>query len=508
MNEISDLETEKNITIEKTKEKTMEKTTTSTEILQKIIKYTQNFIEKKSDINVSHYNRFYFDKKFLFYKKSEAYDCSNRYGRLPVFSIDISDKEAKKAYIVTGYQYWWKEYKSIKPEQRYAYEVVLPEMPCHLYVDVEAEFSNNNSQLKLTINDKFALLIKELRQFMYIMHLAPTEYLDNIETIILDSSKPTKFSKHCIFKIPFTLFENNYYCGAFIRRFQIHILTKYGNKDTNPFFNYPENQSKQTSEFKLFLIDMGVYTKGRDFRLLGSYKRANGGIGVPKRFLWLENKPDVLSYVDFFNTLIQFQPKPKRIKIYIAHIVDTINGGIPQSSSLRTVMPIVSNYNEYNATGNSIVRFLASNDVKNNNDTKKTCLVPLKKEIIDMVIRILETTLKTPITNVQMRGSSVFFSTSSHMCRIKSEILKEKNAYHTKNVIFYILFGTTGVLSQSCFNTSYCFDISNNRHRVFKLGTIRNSEIIQGLIEWCKNNDWDWHGDSDFIIPNKWLGSD
>lgn len=503
------------------------------------IQIAKQFLLANKHLNICHHRRFFYDLKHVFYKKSEAYQCSDRYGRLPIFSVDISDHEAKKAYIVTGYQNWWSEYKNAKPEQRYAYEVVLPEMPCHLYVDIEAEFSKNNTSLANTIHDKFTQLIRELRSFMYIMHLAPTKHLDNLEIIILDSSKPTKFSKHCIIHIPHTLFENNYYCGAFIRRFQIHILQKFGPKETNPFYIYPENIDKQTTEFKLFLIDMGVYTKGRDFRLLGSYKRATGissgsssNIGIPKRYLWIEGKSNMLSVQDFFNTLIQFQPKPKQIKYIIAHIVDTINGGIPQSSSLRTVAPLNTNFNEYNATGNSIVRFLASDSIgfngttinqntingittnqttinqttiNGNNSIRSRQLVPLRKEIINKIVGILETTLRIPITNVQIRGSSVFFNTSSHICNIKSTILKQKNSTHSKNFIFYILFGTTGVLSQSCFNNSYCFDTSTNRHRTHKIGTIRNEEIVQGLQEWCRNNGWTWK-DDDFIIPNTWMG--
>lgn len=479
----------------------------------KYVEIAKRFLLSNKHLNICHHRRFFYDLKHVFYKKSEAYQCSDRYGRLPIFSVDISETEAKKAYIVTGYQRWWREYKDAKPEQRYAYEVVLPEMPCHLYVDIEAEFARNNSKLMDTIQDKFTQLIQELRSFMYIMHLAPTACLDQLEIIVLDSSKPTKFSKHCIIRIPETLFENNYYCGAFIRRFQIHILQKFGPKETNPFYIYPENIDKQTTEFKLFLIDMGVYTKGRDFRLLGSYKRASGNpnsvksnIGIPKRYLWIEGKSNMLTIQDFFNTLIQFQPKPKQIKYIIAHIVDTINGGIPQSSSLRTVAPLNTNFNEHNATGNSIVRFLASSSLVNTENSNIKQLVPLKKDIITKVISIIENNLKIPITNVQIRGSTVFFNTSSHICHIKSAILKQKDACHSKNFIFYILFGTTGVLSQSCFNNSYCFDTSTNRHRSHKIGTIRNPEIIQGLREWCQQNGWTWKED-DFIVPDTWMGN-
>lgn len=88
--------------------------------------------------------------------------------------------------------------------------------------------------------------MQELKDFMRYVHIAPNEYIDKLKIVVLDSSKSSKFSKHCIVKIPFTLFENNYYCGAFIRRFQIHIINKYGPKESNPFFVRPENHDKQS----------------------------------------------------------------------------------------------------------------------------------------------------------------------------------------------------------------------------------------------------------------------
>lgn len=92
---------------------------------------------------------------------------------------------------------------------------------------------------------------------MHATYLAPKENLDGMEIVILDSSKPSKFSKHCIIKIPGVMFKNNYYCGAFIRQFQVHIIEKYGSKDVNPYFVYADTPSSQmTIEFRQFLIDM------------------------------------------------------------------------------------------------------------------------------------------------------------------------------------------------------------------------------------------------------------
>ena len=481
----------------------------TTGCLNRIVKHAADFIN--DNIPISHPGRFYFDKKRVFYKKKEAYEYSDANGKLPIFSVDISDKHASKAYVVSGYVKWWESYCSIEPGKRYAYEVVLPNVACHLYVDLEAEFVSN-PDIKKTIELRFVELLDELHQFMYSIYVAPKENLDKARFVVLDSSKSTKFSKHCIVKIPEVLFENNYQCGAFIRRFQIHILNKFGPKETNKYFVYPENEDKRDPKFRQFLIDMGVYTKGRDFRLLGSYKRAgNSDPSKKKRFLWLYDKPGILNDTDFFDTLIQFQPKPSTIRYYVSHIIDTINGGNPMSSSLRTVVPIGENVNEHGncmeTTGNSVIRFIQTG-TSSNKRIKPSNVNPCPAKLAQSIANLLLQKYNIPITKFERRGSSLFYNTQSHECRIKSDITKSKNATHSKNVIYFYVFGNSGAVHQSCFNQSYCFDTSKNKHRSKHLFTIRNPSIIEGLQEWCESNDWKWGGDSDFIISNEWLGSD
>lgn len=478
--------------------------------ISKIQSYAVDFLE--NNIPISHPTRFYYDKKHIFYKKQPAYDCSRAKGQLPIFSIDIKDDKASKAYVVTGYVKWWESYSTISADKRYAYEVVLPEVPCHLYVDLEVEFPNN-PKIKSDINLIFVELLAELKQFMYSMYLAPKKYLDDMRFVVLDSSKSSKFSKHCIINIPGVLFEDNYQCGAFIRRFQIHILNKFGPKETNKFFVFPGNEEKRSSEHKQFLIDMGVYTKGRDFRLLGSYKRAGNAKNVPKRYLWLHKKPGLLTDKDFFDTLIQFQPKPSTIKYFIGHMIDTLNGGTPMSSSLRTVMPLgfkgqPSQSGDWDNcvenSGNSVVRFVGTSGSKR----LKTNIIGCPKELAQKIGNVIYNRYKIPFTSFKRRGSSLFFNTGSHACRIKSEITKKSGSEHSKNMIYFIVFGNSGIVKQSCFNQSYCFDTSNNKHRTFNLFTIRDSDIIYGLMDWCDKNDWEWKGDSDFLVSNTWMGTD
>lgn len=56
------------------------------------------------------------------------------------------------------------------------------------------------------------------------------------------------------------MFTNNFHCGAFMRRFQKHIIQTYGPPEKNIFFQ--NHSSEQTGEIsKNFMIDMGVYVK-------------------------------------------------------------------------------------------------------------------------------------------------------------------------------------------------------------------------------------------------------
>lgn len=469
--------------------------------IKKINNIASEFI--KDHIPISHATRFYHNEKRVFYKKQPAYEYSNRHGRLPIFSVDISTENASKAYVVCGYSKWWEDYGSVDAAKRYAYEVVLPDTPCHLYIDLEAEFSANPEIKGKYVEILFCELLAELKLFLEAMHVASKEVLEKMRFVVLDSSKSTKFSKHCIVKIPGVMFENNYYCGAFIRRFQIHILNKYGPLETNKYFVYPENLEKRDPKFRHFLIDLAVYTKGRDFRLLGSYKRA--GTKDPnstKRFLWIHNKPGLLTDVDFFDTLIQFQPKPAEVSKYVCHITDSINGGIVSSSSLRTVAPI---------SGNSVVSMYDSSSISKRRRTssgKNSIKVECPTEIVNRIWRMIESKSGVVITDCKTLGKCLIFHTTSHECRIKAKVTKSKNRTlaHSKNVIYFVASGSTGIVNQKCFNQTYCFDIDKGEHLSSKLFTIRDLDIIRGLMDWCEANDWEWNGETEFS-KNNWLGS-
>lgn len=461
--------------------------------------------------NIDYLNRINYEDYVIFYKKDDAYQYSNVNGKLPIFSVDISDTDAKKGYCVTGYNKWWKEYSNTSDGNRYAYEVVLPNHPCHLYVDIEVEYISNPKIIS-TIDSLFNTLIDELRKYMYNTYIAKTDLLDNMEIVILDSSKSSKFSKHLVIKIPQVLFENNYQCGAFIRNFQIHIITKYGGKDVNPFFVLPANKVGGSAEVRQFIIDMGVYTKGRDFRLLGSYKRVGGSMidehGVCKRrYIWVQGRKGELTKELFFNSLIQYCGGNtdgvviNDVKYYVGHIVDTINGGVPMSSSLRTVRPkgcMINDIIKYDENEGGLQKY-------NMNLFKRTTkCTKLTNIILEKIIQKIKTDYSINVTSMNSTGGSLYiFRSLSRRCRVKEMVTNVKGDTHSKNTIFFIFCIPTGILYQSCFNQTYCMNSRTGKHRKKKMFAIRDEQSCIMLQQWCDINGFNWKGE---CIPQKWMG--
>lgn len=175
---------------------------------------------------------------------------------------------------------------------------------------------------------RFAQLLSEFKLFLQKMGICDDDCVFNAKLVILDSSNKTKFSKHIIYRLKDCVFANNYICGALMRNFHLHILKRFGEPDTNIFYINPEEAAKKQS-VKKCVLDFAVYTKNRDFRLIGSCKRKNCATANPIRWLWMDNLPSVLTEEVFFASLIQRCPPSK---YHIARVIDTLNDGVPISS--------------------------------------------------------------------------------------------------------------------------------------------------------------------------------
>ncbi len=216
----------------------------------------------------------------------------------------------------------------------------------------------------------------------------------------LSSKDSTKYSKHIIYKIPLCAFIDNYHCGAVIRNFHSHLISKFGNIERNKFYISPFDDAKE--KHRVCMLDLAVYTKNRDFRLVGSAKRM--GSSDPNntiRWLWTESnafgglgkdfgqKGAKLSKNLFLSCLIQ--NIDENIKYSLCYVYDTINNGNPRSSrfvflsfmllivcSLRTLQPVGTTSNK-----NTSSKFMTSHQLqKYENSSSSSSSIELPQSIV------------------------------------------------------------------------------------------------------------------------------
>lgn len=185
----------------------------------------------------------------------------------------------KRRYIVAHAgrffdQYWRKTI----PADRHAYELIRPKSPCRLYLDIECtqdEFLISSAHLQDEVLYELWILLANYIQERFqdsTFHgsrLAPLNREDHL--VDLESNSSTKFSRHWIFHLKTlddteVLFPNNIAVGCFVKNFISKLADDTSWQEDCPVL------SKYLFLSNSCLLDMGVYTRNRIFRLLGSCK--------------------------------------------------------------------------------------------------------------------------------------------------------------------------------------------------------------------------------------------
>ncbi len=216
-----------------------------------------------------------------FWTQDDALKASAERGLLPVFAEDKPNDEriAKKYYWTGGYRAFVEHILGREKEQRCFYEVLLPRTPCDLHIDAEYNKTVNEHAFgggggddddactystEGQMEKAFLSLVEEALMRLL---LPPTDAPRPIQVLVQDASNEQKFSRHYIFRVNGARFLNNLHCGAFMRRFQRAMISKFGEPKKNPFFF-----KTGTGTGREFVADMCIYTKHRVFRLLGCTK--------------------------------------------------------------------------------------------------------------------------------------------------------------------------------------------------------------------------------------------
>ncbi|XP_078418235.1 DNA-directed primase/polymerase protein isoform X1 [Cetorhinus maximus] len=260
----------------------------------------------------------------LFHRQQQAFNFSKSCkADIHVFALE-NEKEKKdtihgqRIYLVTTYTELWFYYRKYQKSLMHCYEVIPEGSVCHLYFDLEfIKQANPECDGKQMVVKLIQYVCQKLEE-MYNVNCSVKDILN------LDSSTHQKFSRHLVFHLPNAAFKNNVHVGNFIRTILQPVMKalekRCGRTDQNAggsallsastfipvtpdsrkHFNVdgsgnpPSKRIKCAAWEKLeknnldpdlsFLIvkdkhgndqlfvDLGVYTKNRNFRLYKSSK--------------------------------------------------------------------------------------------------------------------------------------------------------------------------------------------------------------------------------------------
>ena len=186
----------------------------------------------------------------FFYRQNEALERSQEEDGLKVFSFEI-DETGRRRFVVSKISEFWTFYQNHK--RKHFYEVIPHYSKSKLYFDLEfpkAENGNKDGEI-MTKN-----LIRRVSEYL------KEEYNHDStdqDVMVLDSSNPSKYSCHLIFQK--VCFDENKKIRAFLLDFE----SKLSESDKSEF--QVINKGKETS-----FVDKMVYSRNRNFRLIGSTK--------------------------------------------------------------------------------------------------------------------------------------------------------------------------------------------------------------------------------------------
>ncbi|XP_003205563.1 DNA-directed primase/polymerase protein isoform X1 [Meleagris gallopavo] len=241
-----------------------------------------------------------------------------------VFALEKNTQNGQRFYLVTTYKELWHYYtKGYKTSLMHCYEVIPEKDACKLYFDLEFYKAANPGADGKDMVAKLIELVSQKLKELYDVNCSARDVLN------LDSSTDEKFSRHLIFLPCKTVFKDNIHVGNFvktilqpaIRLMESNVTAPIAEGETGYIFQRPaptdldgsltnftavkdaskgwpaiadqRNETEtsyhgENSEFsflivnnkegdKQLFVDLGVYTRNRNFRM---YKSSKAGKNV------------------------------------------------------------------------------------------------------------------------------------------------------------------------------------------------------------------------------------
>lgn len=287
-----------------------------------------------------------------------------------VFAYEVS--KFKRVFIACTNEDYWNNF--LHKNRLYGYEIIRENKPCHLHIDLDVDRERfpcvNVDTIWITLEN-------------HIDKIFSAEYeIDScdIQKHIMHSTSIAKGSMHIVYNVKGYLFENNAHVGAFMR----------GVKELVEM-HYPEDITMFDEGF----VDMGIYTRNRQFRMLGCAKFNTMRIIKDSNELTLEHWVDC-----------KVQPAHKGEKFF--HITE------PDRSEPK-----------YTSGGGGITGYVPD------------CIKP--------ILQLIEAEKDTLVTRVHAFPLSLTFA-----CNLRTKRCPFLNRTHSKNVIYAIINLTTQKYRYRC----------------------------------------------------------
>ncbi|NXG07889.1 PRIPO protein, partial [Sakesphorus luctuosus] len=149
----------------------------------------------------------------IFSRQAEAFDyvktCKED---VHVFALEKNTQSGQRFYLVTTYKELWFYYtKGYKTSLMHCYEVIPEKDACKLYFDLEFYKPANPGADGKSMVAKLIELVSQKLKELYNVNCSAKDVLN------LDSSTDEKFSRHLIFLPQKTVFKDNIHVGNFVR---------------------------------------------------------------------------------------------------------------------------------------------------------------------------------------------------------------------------------------------------------------------------------------------------
>eukprot|EP00240_Pyramimonas_obovata_P001887 CAMPEP_0118942450 /NCGR_PEP_ID=MMETSP1169-20130426/36159_1 /TAXON_ID=36882 /ORGANISM="Pyramimonas obovata, Strain CCMP722" /LENGTH=456 /DNA_ID=CAMNT_0006887467 /DNA_START=21 /DNA_END=1388 /DNA_ORIENTATION=- len=130
--------------------------------------------------------------------------------RLAYFSFEDHTSGTRK-FLISSYEEFWRRYQQMPAEQRHHYEIIREGMPCHIFFDIEFVRPVNRSVDGGAAVTGLLELVREALEGRFQLSFSTEDVMH------LDSSTEAKFSRHVVIRIPGAAFASAVQCGGFVK---------------------------------------------------------------------------------------------------------------------------------------------------------------------------------------------------------------------------------------------------------------------------------------------------